>query len=271
MYNVVTSDNVIECVGYKLAVDMARAHSFAYGDDVSVVNATNGHALWKSTDAPELKVYNAYSYEAWETATSGHHDPCSTSSVYIDIDGTLGKWYTDMRGYTYEEMLDPANHYFRDIEPCDAMIMLAQTLWDMGLDVNIISAADKNTIRDKWEWIREHLPFIPTENICFCPIGADKNNFVKGNAEISALIDDYNKNLNEWKGVAFKALNGVNSHQDKFPEIDLKGIERDPDFQAFTKEDLKEIREAALDVLYALDAIQPEGRSTHKKQEELLR
>ena len=39
-------------------------------------------------------------------------------------------------------------------------------------------------------------------------------------------IDDYNKNLNEWNGIAVKALNGINSHQSVFEEIDLTIAEK---------------------------------------------
>lgn len=189
--------------------------------DAVVINEQNGLEVWRSDDPPELKAYNSYSYEEWNTIEQGHHGRSDKPSVYFDIDGTLGKWYVDGRGFTYEEIINPQNHYFRDIEPCELMIRLAEQLQEDGVDVCIISAADKNTIRDKWDWIDEHLPFIPKENVCFSPIGADKSGFVKGNAEISVLIDDYNNNLEAWKGTAIKAINGINSHQDRFAEIDL--------------------------------------------------
>lgn len=190
-----------------------------------VINEQNDLTVWHSNDPTELKMYNSYSYEEWNTIKQGHHAKSDKPSVYFDIDGTLGKWYADGRGLSYEEIINPQNHYFRNIEPHNMMILLAKQLHDEGFDVCIISAADKNTIRDKWEWIDEHLPFIPKENICFSPIGADKSEFVKGNAEISILIDDYNKNLEDWKGTAIKAINTVNSHQDKYAEIDFTSEE----------------------------------------------
>lgn len=108
------------------------------------------------------------------------------------------------------------------------MVELAETLYNNGYDVCIMSAADRDTIRDKWEWIDTHMPFIEKENICFCPIGADKTQFVKGNAEISVLIDDYPKNLDEWIGTPVKAINSVNSHQNRYYEID--GVQAENDF-----------------------------------------
>ena len=182
--------------------------------------------IWSSHDSPVLRNrYLGLSNEQW-TETEDHsfmfEVQSDKPSVYFDIDGTLGKWYADGRGYSsLEEIIDPANHYFRDIEPHEFMIQLAEELQNRGRDVCIISAADRDTIRDKMEWVHENMPFIKDENVFFSPIGTDKTKFIKDNAEISVLIDDYNKNLDVWKGQAVKAINTVNSHQDNYPEIDM--------------------------------------------------
>lgn len=182
--------------------------------------------MWSSADDPYLKRYLSVAPEVWSMAKSFDHEERKAPSVYIDIDGTLGRWYSDSRGYAnLEEILDPANHYFRDIEPHPFMIEVAKQLHDDGFDVCILSAADKGTIRDKWDWISQHLPFIEKSNIFFTPLGADKSEFVKKNAEISVLIDDYNVNLDAWKGYPVKAINTVNSHQYVLPEIDIKSAE----------------------------------------------
>lgn len=202
-----------------------------------VIDQQNGLIVWSSDFPDALKKYLEYDHEQWQGLECGHHEQSDKSSVYFDIDGTLGKWYSDGRGLSLEEMIDPSNHYFRNIEPVDMMINLAQYLHENGADVCIVSAAYKDTIIDKWDWIKEHLPFIPDENICFAPIGADKTEFVKGNAEKSILIDDYNKNLEEWKGISLKALNGINSHQEIYGEIDFSDW----------KEKLKNARELSLE------------------------
>lgn len=191
----------------------------------SVINEQTDLVVWSTDDAPELKRYEEYTHDEWHTILHGHHPKCYNPSVYFDIDGTLGYWYPDGRGYTLDQILDPTTHYFRDIEPHPLMIDLAKMLYNRGLDVCIISAAGKDTIRDKWEWIDKYLPFIPKGNICFSPLGADKNNYVKGNAEYSILIDDYWVNLDNWKGISIKAINTVNSHQNKYPEIDFTKLE----------------------------------------------
>lgn len=232
------SDGVVDKLSNDATDNLANAISLAedeltYAMDIdgnrvintAVINEQNGLKVWKSNDAPELKAYEEYTYSEWHSLMHGHHEKSDKPSVYFDIDGTLGYWYADGRGLEIEEILDPTNHYFRDIEPHEMMVGFAKELQNRGIDVCVISAADKDTIRDKWEWVENNLPFIPKENICFSPLGTDKSEFVKGNAEISFLIDDYNKNLDEWKGVAIKAINTVNSHQSKFYEIDFTNQE----------------------------------------------
>jgi 5'(3')-deoxyribonucleotidase len=146
-------------------------------------------------------------------------------SIYFDMDGTLAKWYPDGRGLSYpEEILDPVNHYYRTLEPISYTVDLAKRLTEKGIDVCIISAADSACVKDKRLWLEEYCPFIPKENIFFCPLGTDKTRFVKGNADKSVLIDDYNPNLSEWKnhgGTAIKILNGINSRNEAYKNLDI--------------------------------------------------
>jgi len=172
--------------------------------------------VWSSKDAPELKAYLKYDKEQWANLATTNV-PCSNKpSIYFDIDGTLGYWYQNTRGFAYpDQVLDPHYHYFKDIEPHEFMIELARNLCVKGYDVCVISSAEKDTIRDKWEWLDNNCPFIDKKNIFFSPLGADKNNFIKGNAEISVLIDDYKVNLEKWKGTPIKAINSINSVDSK--------------------------------------------------------
>ena len=202
--------------------------------DRALQNVSEQHpeldVVWSSHDSPVLhNRYLGLSSEQWkekEDHSFMSEAQSDKPSVYFDIDGTLGKWYADGRGYSsLEEIIDPANHYFRDIEPHPFMVQLAEELQNRGRDVCIVSAADRDTIRDKMEWVHKNMPFIKDENVFFSPLGADKTKFIKDNAEISVLIDDYNVNLDAWKGQAVKAINTVNSHQDKYPEIDMTAPE----------------------------------------------
>lgn len=139
----------------------------------------------------------------------------TTPSVYFDTDGTLCYWYPDGRGFAYpEQILDPAVHYYRDLEAHHFVIELAKHLAKSGLDVCLLGAADYKTIPDKVAWYRQFLSFIPKENIFFCPIGASKAEYGKQNPEISVLIDDYHKNLDEWEaagGIAVKLVTDQNT------------------------------------------------------------
>ena len=208
-------------------------HNF---DEVAIT-LPNGVIMWSSKDDKLLRErYLGYSPEQWIRQECGDIPKKNTPSIYFDIDGVLGKWYADARGYSsLEEIIDPVNHYFRDIEPHPFMIDLAHALQDNGEDVCIISSSDWGTTRDKWAWIDANLPFLPKENIFFCPLGANKTEFVKGNADKSILIDDYNVNLDEWTGKSIKAINTVNSHQLKYPEIDMREVELFPDSDIYYK------------------------------------
>lgn len=199
------------------AINLAKQEKYLS----AVIDNGNGLTVWSSQDHPSLKKYLELDHEQWQTLEKGNHPISKKPSIYFDIDGTLGKWYSDARGLSLEEMINPSNHYFKKIEEIELMVKLAKYLHEAGEDVCVVSASYKDTIRDKWDWIDEHLPFIPKENIFFAPIAADKTNFVKGNADISILIDDYNLNLEQWKGVSIKAINGINSHQTKHEEIDF--------------------------------------------------
>ncbi len=167
---------------------------------------------------------NQMTGDEWKTLQAIERDVSETPSVYIDIDGTLAKWNPNA---TMEEIFDPQNHYFAKVEPEQFVIDLAYQLYLDGVDVCIISAADKDTIPDKYEWLKKNLPFIEDDNIFFAPLGADKTQFIKGNADISVLIDDYNPNLRAWKeagGHAIKMLNGINSSHSGFSEISFERL-----------------------------------------------
>ena len=161
------------------------------------------HVLWSNHDSNFLRDhYFKYSPYEWENISQN------------TFDNKHGK-------PSIEEIIDPRNHYFRNCEPHTFTVELANLLHDRDYDVCIISAAARETIRDKAYWVNRHMPFILEENIFFAPIGANKTKFVKNNADISVLIDDYNPNLHNWTGIAIKAINGLNSHQTIYPEINI--------------------------------------------------
>lgn len=76
--------------------------------------------------------------------------------------------------------------FFRDLEPIPHAIEGVHALIRRGHDVVIVTAA-KNGHRDKIDWIRQHLPFLPQDNIVF----AHRKALVRGDI----LFDDAPHNL----------------------------------------------------------------------------
>lgn len=185
------------------------------------------------SDSQRLRAYLTMDTDLWNTALSlldvGLDVSSDGSTIYFDMDGTLGKWYSDRRGFTEDQMFDPATHYFLNIEPLPLTVAVMERLHELSqsgelnADVAVISCAGQTTIRDKWNWLKQHCPFLPEDAIFFAPLGKEKADFVKGNAEVSILVDDYNKNLADWEvksaGRGVKALNGVNTESDLYPNL----------------------------------------------------
>lgn len=180
-----------------------------------LIRETDGFICQDTRHHKMLQAYEDLSAEEYASGIRPVEQAGKTAakpSVYIDIDGTAAYWYKDGKGFSYpEEILDPRNHYYRNLEAHRFIVDIARKLCDEGHDVCILSATDRCCIADRWGWIEEHMPFIEKGNIFMCPVGADKKEFCKGNADISVLIDDYEKNLGEWSGKALKSINSVNT------------------------------------------------------------
>lgn len=175
------------------------------------------------------KIKNNRILENWNGMVEIFNEKSNNPSVYFDIDGTLAYFYKDGKGLTYEEMFDPDNHYFRYLERHEYMILLAEELDKIGIDVCVISSSDYRSLKDKYDWLKENLPFLKDENIFFCPIGTDKTKFIKGNANISILIDDYNPNLEKWDkagGLGIKTINSINSPNFKYKNLNTFQLEQ---------------------------------------------
>lgn len=133
--------------------------------------------------------------------------------IYFDMDGTLAVFN---KNATMEEVFTPG--YFRSLNPIPEMVAFAKELQHAGYDVNILSGACYTAIQEKIEWLQEHMPFITPDKYTFVPVDADKSQFIP-NAEHSVLIDDYNKNLDEWKGLAVKCKTDINSYNPKYASV----------------------------------------------------
>lgn len=273
MYVVTMGKYFSEHSSWEKAYEEAKKAQSIHFEPCRISLKRSNTVLWDSSDCAVLNAYESFSREEWESFERCGAKKENKPSVYFDIDGTLGYWYQNARGFVYpDEVLDPNKHYFRTIEPHPFMIDVARTLHEKGYDVCVISAADRYTIKDKWDWLSEHCSFIPPENIFFCPLGADKNNFVKGNAEYSILIDDYKENLKQWKGIPVKAINTINSPDANMTNI--MGKSGDALFEQFGAENFlyKNLLEKSVsDITSLLNSIQKEIGGKSKQKNDISR
>lgn len=136
--------------------------------------------------------------------------------VFVDMDGTLAKF-----NVTPEERLMERG-YFLNLQPNWDILNNVKQLAkeDNGIEVYIISAVlmDSDYAEDeKKQWLDIYLPEIPEENRIFtpCKSGINKADYVQGGIKASdVLIDDYSKNLFQWRrsgGTGLKAVTDMNN------------------------------------------------------------
>lgn len=133
--------------------------------------------------------------------------------IYFDMDGTLAEWGV---GKTMEQVMAPG--YFAELPEqknvCDCMNYLIER---SDVKVFILSCVfpGKRYRDEKMEWLYKHTS-ISKEQVIFVPDGEDKWEYIHAKRsreerpEKEVLIDDYSKNLSEWKGIPIKLYNGVN-------------------------------------------------------------
>ena len=134
--------------------------------------------------------------------------------IFVDMDGTLAKW----NNVEFEELFEEG--YYRNLEPNENILNEVNHLIRQGEDVYILSAyltESDYAKKEKQEWVKQHLPQLPQEKQIFVPYGTNKAEYLKEHyspiTNQDYLIDDYTKNLLEWKefgGIGVKYLNGIN-------------------------------------------------------------
>lgn len=135
--------------------------------------------------------------------------------IFVDMDGTLAKW----NNVEFEQLYEKG--YYRNLEPNKKILDEVNRLIEQGEDVYILSCYLKDSqyaLEEKKEWCKAYLPQLNEEKYVFVPFGENKGKFFneRGLSPITNhdyLIDDYTRNLIEWKelgGIGVKYLNGIN-------------------------------------------------------------
>ena len=132
--------------------------------------------------------------------------------IFVDMDGTLAEWKNVSKiDELYEE------GYYYNLEPNKKLIENLKKMIQKGEEIYILSSFlndSKYALVEKNRWLDSHLPELKNENRIFVKYGDDKSRYIKGGiSDTDYLLDDYTKNLLEWKasgGVGIKYLNGIN-------------------------------------------------------------
>ena len=139
-----------------------------------------------------------------------------SKKVYVDMDGTLCRFHNADHRYI-EAMWQRG--FYESLQPFEEFLQGLSVCIDRNPDAEfyILSAVLETEppfiAREKREWLHRHLPQLPDDHMLFVPAGEDKSAYIGGITADCTLIDDYNKNLNEWRtagGNAVKFVNDVN-------------------------------------------------------------
>lgn len=160
-------------------------------------------------------------------------------TLYFDMDGVLAKYdyglYIPKREGQVPPFMQLGSHVFVDIEPEANVVQAFERLYErykgskkIGIKVftcipvGLLQA--EHTI-DKFRWCRFHISLFDSNDF-FCT-SVPKHDAVSESlwtlTKDDILIDDYNKNLDNWTahgGTAIKCLNGINSINDKYDYIE---------------------------------------------------
>ena len=127
--------------------------------------------------------------------------------LFLDLDGTLAKLNSKKNAL---KRFDNEKGFFSSLKPYKNIEIINELATCGNVEVYVISATpNEQADQDKMVWINTYLKDIKQENICFCRLNENKAKVIKNklNIEIDKeciLLDDYTKNLIEWKN-----LNGI--------------------------------------------------------------
>lgn len=153
----------------------------------------------------------------------------------LDMDDTLAHFHEQKNAL---ERFATEKNFFNILKPSKMTKFIKQLVERNELDTRdifIVSASpNEQADKDKLQWIERHLPEIPKSNIMFTRLGENKAELFINKYHLSKddfkyfmLIDDYTKNLIEWKnfgGIAKKYINEYNNTTKNYLNYNISTI-----------------------------------------------
>lgn len=118
--------------------------------------------------------------------------------LYVDMDGVLARW----EDASYRDV--SSEGFFLSRKPELNLIDAVRLIFELDVDVHILSSVLDNeyALKEKKEWLRFWLPWLPECSCHFIPYGSIKMPLCR--EKIAYLLDDYTRNLVHWSGVGIK-------------------------------------------------------------------
>lgn len=135
--------------------------------------------------------------------------------VFVDMDGTIARFYEDPN--CLERMNDEG--FFASLNPYESVVQAIRRLTDEAevIFISAVSREANTAISDKKDWLKRYFGDCRYTTL-FPAIGENKAELAKTHyGQLSAsdvLLDDYNRNLEEWAqagGRSVKLINEINN------------------------------------------------------------
>ena len=159
--------------------------------------------------------------------------------LFLDLDGTLAKFNSKKNAL---KRFDNEKGFFSSLKPYKNIEVINELAACGNVEVYVISATpNEQADQDKMIWIKTYLKQIKQENICFCRLNENKAKVIKDKLNITInkecyLLDDYTKNLIEWKNLNGIGIKRLTSKADNSRKI----------WKGFSLKDLTQLKELVL-------------------------